>query len=118
MRISDWSSDVCSSDLRMGHHAEYVSAVIADACDVFDRAVRVGCFGIVSGGIAVAEQDLVVVIQLFQRFGAGVVASLAVGYGDTQRADGIYLRGNQGIGGLYFQEIGRASWRERGCQYV
>src|SRR3546814_12880279 len=30
MRISDWSSDVCSSDLRLGRHAADVDAGAAD----------------------------------------------------------------------------------------
>src|SRR3546814_4094852 len=38
MRISDWSSDVCSSDLGLGHDADPL--VVADRLDVDTRATR------------------------------------------------------------------------------
>src|SRR3546814_9143636 len=40
MRISDWSSDVCSSDLALFHGAEMmISAdqVVANVCDLFEK---------------------------------------------------------------------------------
>src|SRR3546814_10197660 len=84
MRISDWSSDVCSSDLR--HVGETVGGeeMAADA----DRAV----VGLVAG------------LDLPQR-STGRDAERA---GDIGRCR--YIIGRQ--------QIGRASCRERVCQYV
>src|SRR3546814_16101634 len=97
MRISDWSSDVCSSDLPPG--ARLLDQVELD-------------------GAAVGARPLDVVENL-------AIALLALGLGDCHAGDacehGIaYARrqvgcGNSaGLGG----EVGRASCRERVCQYV
>src|SRR3546814_1984053 len=64
MRISDWSSDVCSSDLAVGvlhqklapaHHAEAGTYLVAELpLDVVERARQVA---IASGGIAEDRGD-------------------------------------------------------------
>src|SRR3546814_2933380 len=41
MRISDWSSDVCSSDLHDIGRAEYVSATDREALDAFQLCSRI-----------------------------------------------------------------------------
>src|SRR3546814_19248055 len=82
MRISDWSSDVCSSDLALPHHG----------CDHghAQRQARLGRAG-----------DRLRLAALF-RFHAGKSAG-GVDEGDHRQAE---------------LEIGRASCRERVCQYV
>src|SRR3546814_10149145 len=79
MRISDWSSDVCSSDL-----------------DYFER--RVDVFIVAGANADDAEVDVAGV-----RVVAGIERAVAVD-GAAQREHDI--------------EIGRASCRERVCQYV
>src|SRR3546814_5009353 len=74
MRISDWSSDVCSSDLQFGRQAGQRVDVFGN--DLFGR--RMGDFFDVHAAFARSD-------------------------------DGDLLRG---------AEIGRASCRERVCQYV
>src|SRR3546814_3464202 len=84
MRISDWSSDVCSSDL--GRPA------------AFNVAMR----GIVPSDPTQISRDGTVAIYL----------------------DGVYLGRSQGLSGDLLDlerievQIGRASCRERVCQYV
>src|SRR3546814_11374953 len=97
MRISDWSSDVCSSDLdRRGLLDRTIFGFEhLDTVGLFDLAVFIGIFpGFVGGldfGLEFLETRL-----LFRR---------EVGRVALERAQ---------IPG----EIGRASCRERACQYV
>src|SRR3546814_14044070 len=104
MRISDWSSDVCSSDL----------AVLAD---VSTQRIPVQRAAVVDFDIAAT---------LFAQHCQGVLRqnaaipqrTLAAGVG---AAFGRQLAGSPiGViaGGFHGTEIGRASCRERVCQYV
>src|SRR3546814_4413851 len=88
LRISDWSSDVCSSDLQVG-------AVLASVS--VDMAVVLGgaCRQRDGGGHAVGE------IGGDAEMG-GVAVGQAQAFAHVLQAD----------------EIGRASCRERVCQYV
>src|SRR3546814_2847406 len=92
MRISDWSSDVCSSDLR-----------IVEPCDptgenlVLDDALA-----------AKAGTDF----EKVERLEIEIVGDLGIRRRGQPRA-----LGGRGIDGA-IGEIGRASCRERGCQYV
>src|SRR3546814_17536303 len=98
MRISDWSSDVCSSDLLIG----VCGATLFYGDGVITPAISV--VGAMEGLEVVAPSldryvvsgSLVILIGLFmiQRFGTGQV------------------------GKSFGPENGRASWRERGCRYV
>src|SRR3546814_14664231 len=99
MRISDWSSDVCSSDLEglaeravAGHRARLDHG---GALPVLAQAFVVG-----EGGVQADRQ----------RHGAGIGPEAQVGAEDVA------------VGGAVVQaaheEIGRASCRERVCQYV
>src|SRR3546814_19662916 len=94
MRISDWSSDVCSSDLR--HH--------------------------VRGGDAAVELDLAAVDDLGQIVGADHVGTGLLGFlglrtlGEDGDAHG--LAGARRHGHHATDQIGRGSSRERGWQYV
>src|SRR3546814_3978839 len=81
MRISDWSSDVCSSDLQL----------ISDAMDVFSGAgVMQGPNNIV--GMMYKSAPVSITVE-----GANIMTRTLMIFG---------------------QEIGRASCRERVCQYV
>src|SRR3546814_5473774 len=80
MRISDWSSDVCSSDLLIAAFVGFREEVIARRTRFLLGKARDRAHVLVGLAIAVANIDEVI---------------------RTIRA-----------------EIGRASWRERVCQYV
>src|SRR3546814_15825081 len=110
MRISDWSSDVCSSDLGvvevLGPRGGPVHALLLQ-----DRHVRVleVLVGDADGpaGLLRGEEDVIV---------GGRV--LVVG-GALAHAGDLDARGTRdvtGVGG--HREIGRASCRGRVCQYV
>src|SRR5438270_669739 len=67
----------------MGHHAEHVPALVDDARDVVQRAVRVGARDDASLGVAVAKRDLAALLEPRKRRGIGEVAALAVRDRDT-----------------------------------
>src|SRR3546814_11874485 len=93
MRISDWSSDVCSSDLIVADH--------------HDPAHHVGMPVQVLGGGVHDHVDAVLQRALHPGRGEGVV-------GDGENAAGLGdLRDRFEID----QQIGRASCRERECTY-
>src|SRR3546814_1290170 len=94
MRISDWSSDVCSSDLGQatisgGAQATFIS-------DNFDNLMIAAQAG--STGALLID-------------GAGTTVT-------TTGVDNTVQVGWAGSGTLTVQKIGRGSWRERVCQYV
>src|SRR3546814_4075528 len=41
MRISDWSSDVCSSDLAVVLLRQRIQAILQGVCPAYDRAARI-----------------------------------------------------------------------------
>src|SRR3546814_14948678 len=103
MRISDWSSDVCSSDLddpkfvigKVERSSVFVPRsprIGTNEDNAFDLA-RLGCLHLI--GIEETSQD------------AGDPLDLAL-LAANEMADARH----------YDFEIGRASGRERGCQYV
>src|SRR3546814_8252061 len=97
MRISDWSSDVCSSDLARRSDALPVYARLVELCP--EDAVHWGNYATVlrqDGQLAEAER--------------AVDASLRLDPGNAEQ----WI--NRGL--LQFHEIGRSSGRERVCQYV
>src|SRR3546814_12187187 len=106
MRISDWSSDVCSSDLSLQQLLEAVDAVTAE----FDHAnVTVIVDATFGHRIDASERE-----QYEQKVNSGQIITPpagVIGRGDAfllevaDRADAII-------------SIGRASCRERVCQYV
>src|SRR3546814_5258208 len=107
MRISDWSSDVCSSDLCAGFEprqplelvepGEDARRVARDVCR--QRAVFVG-----RGAEQLLLDHLGKALQRVYR-GAQLMEQLSdtVGFARLRRK---------------FEQIGRASGRERVCQYV
>src|SRR3546814_3344876 len=87
MRISDWSSDVCSSDLQFAVDRPVRGEELADA-DGAERSIVRQAVGVLEV-VADAAGQVPAVVKLLR------------------------------IGGLHeADEIGRASCRERGCQYV
>src|SRR3546814_15944468 len=93
MRISDWSSDVCSSDLKRGRKRAQIAIVDAEQPVFAEARVQ---YPIELGAIVDFDQHIQLPvsrepIQRFQPLGAE--------------------RGRD-------QQIGRASCRERGGQYV
>src|SRR3546814_1327166 len=84
MRISDWSSDVCSSDLSEPHHCtlQLFESANLDLAHAF-------------------AADAIDLAQFFQGF--GIFRQAAFG---------------QNMLFAFVKEIGRASCRERVCQYV
>src|SRR3546814_15554812 len=106
MRISDWSSDVCSSDLRRRRRADRRAARVSRAM----ATLRVRCeswpirgtFTISRGSKTTAD---VVVVELSDTDG------------NLQRGDaGPYANQGQFLQLVLVQKIGRASGRERGCK--
>src|SRR3546814_18401920 len=86
MRISDWSSDVCSSDLHRGQETPAL-----DPAD--DRRCRnAGVLQMDIGGPGAGLPHLAILLR----------------NDDTGRAGGHEKRSDK---------IGRASWRDRVCQY-
>src|SRR3546814_5245161 len=107
MRISDWSSDVCSSDLRFADRVVITrTAVVA----------FIGGPGALAAAIGAAQLARAAVVP--------IVASiwlLAAGFSSAT----MFLVLNRGIAarGIFGAvavppQIGRASCRERVCQYV
>src|SRR3546814_2915492 len=124
MRISDWSADVCSSDLNIPKRAGTIYSLVGrvDVCtDVGGDGAAVGVKGVtlsVDPGVGV--------------FGSGGLDFLVVNRGSKLNAVGtptqpIIFTGRRNIEGTATDdsqalwggvEIGRASCRERVCQYV
>src|SRR3546814_10605418 len=98
MRISDWSSDVCSSDLRV---AKVGIGLVPEGRQIFPNlSVRENLVATAANRRAAdSPWTYERVIELFPRL--------------AERAGNM---GNQLSGGE--QQIGRASCRERVCQYV
>src|SRR3546814_12025747 len=99
MRIRDWSSDVCSSDLYVGADSATVTALVSGPV----KEVRV------SGTQAVKKGDILVILDdADQRIAvADAEAALRLARQHYGQADANADAAN-----------GRASCRERGCQYV
>src|SRR3546814_7241115 len=98
MRISDWSSDVCSSDL------------IADAVDEEGLIARFG-----------GDEFLVICTIGDDPARPGRIADAILdAFGDSFRFDKeeFTITASIGIAQSPQDEIGRASCRERVCQYV
>src|SRR3546814_12211796 len=107
MRISDWSSDVCSSDLFMTHidrrtqHFERTLDDLDCPIDSSTKAARIGKQNIHQGA-AFADRLRTVSISMTRISSAApqVMAASAT------------------LNAAQCQQIGRASCRERVCQYV
>src|SRR3546814_7193974 len=106
MRISDWSSDVCSSDLRAVDIEAQRRAVISRR-DLLPRTDRQRRLDIGFGPVVDKEADRI----------ADADQPIAVRPGGARRLEQRALIGSAALVGLQ-PAIGRASCRARGCQYV
>src|SRR5258707_1260891 len=73
-----------ASAFGMRHQAGHIALFIADAGDVLQRAVGIRGVGRVSAGVAVLPQNLVVGLELRERFFVGKVAAFAVRDGHAE----------------------------------
>src|SRR3546814_12727036 len=106
MRISDWSSDVCSSDLlRVIDAGNYIGAGDANGIAVITQVTPIDV-------VFNVPQDRVGEIRA--RADQGVLPAVALDRTRTTAlATGNFLTLDNQV-----DEIGRASCRERVCQYV
>src|SRR3546814_17025694 len=107
MRISDWSSDVCSSDLLHAAHADNFPTTLleAAACGLPVVATAVG--GIPEQVESLDHPGMPRGDDL--RYGAEKATGMLVPPGDSTAMD---------KAAALLMEIGRESCRERVCQYV
>src|SRR3546814_17829217 len=99
MRISDWSSDVCSSDLTMGHHFAFEAREGLRMVNIYPEKPF--------------EADIVYYNP--DDFGRGY---FSLNYGEEALELNYYPdHGNETTFQLR-QEIGNASWRDGVCKYV
>src|SRR3546814_15399554 len=110
MRISDWSSDVCSSDLNAV--LPYVSRRAGQA---LARAQAQREVGSALNTADITPADAASRIRI--RAAENVPASVSDLDDATRQLTGYSSRG-MGPGQLAVREIGRASCRERVCPYV
>src|SRR3546814_14817929 len=117
LRISDWSSDVCSSDLRAGEEEvadEHRGAVAPDDVRGLPPAAQVGTVDdvVVEQGRGVDELD---------RGGKLAVAAARIveklRRGERQHRPHPFAPAGDQLAGA-FGGVGRRSCRERGCPYV
>src|SRR3546814_18626890 len=114
MRISDWSSDVCSSDLQEEVALRFQKYALISAAVVDSSGRLVGM---------ITVDDVVHIIQ--EEAGEDITRLSGAGDGDinrpfleTVKTRQTWLIVNLGTALLASGEIGRASCRERVCQYV
>src|SRR3546814_12337383 len=109
MRISDWSSDVCSSDLDFDHLKIGPAALVFQQQSIFRKSVKPRCPGIAQ--IVWREPFLKLAFNRITEFSpaAGTIPCSL----DLPAPATLCVRiGHHG------SEIGRASCRERVCQSV
>src|SRR3546814_17883578 len=97
MRISDWSSDVCSSDLLI---VEFI--VVALVCGIFLWHLRSSLVAIISLPVGVL---MAFIVMRYQGLNANIMSLGGIAIAIGAMVDAAV-------------EIGRASCRERVCQYV
>src|SRR3546814_14660260 len=109
MRISDWSSDVCSSDLgslTVDRNIDRRRAIRAKAVGRFRKRAQIDVIFLEKASIA--EYDCLVVDDADDAFAHGLVDPRWL----YEREPAILSRLADR------RQIGRASWRARMCQYV
>src|SRR5258708_2163754 len=84
--------------LRVGHHPEHVAALVDDARDVVQRAVRIGAGHHAAAGVAVTEYHLAVLFEAREDGGFGEVAAFAVPDGHADHLAFGALRGEGKVG--------------------
>src|SRR3546814_12051728 len=115
MRISDWSSDVCSSDLLVGELLDFVAA--AALVVLRDLLLLEQVLDLADGVAAdVADRDLGVLALVVDQLGELLAALLGEGGQVDADAGAGGGRVQAEVGGQ--DQIGRASSRDRVGQYV
>src|SRR3546814_11857188 len=121
MRISDWSSDVCSSDLSVAGQAQVanwksMNSALFEALQV----ERVAMFVILSLIILVAVFNILSSLIMLVRAKTRDIAILRTMGASRRSLLKIFVTVGTTIGalGTIAGQIGRASCRERVCQYV
>src|SRR3546814_13073537 len=115
MRISDWSSDVCSSDLDYLRRRRYIGskdrrAVTALTYDILRHRARIGWWLVRAGGVPAEARQQVLAYLLCS---AGESPESLRGLFDGARYAPPPLTSEEAA-----PEIGRASCKERVCLYV
>src|SRR3546814_15002775 len=108
MRISDWSSDVCSSDLR-ADLADRVTATVATECQTKNRRIATMQHAPAATGVVTAQYQP----ELAGNRDLAIVGPRAPRH-QREGVVGFHGCGSSAAG----DEIGRASRRERVCLYV
>src|SRR3546814_20540464 len=125
MRISDWSSDVCSSDLceigngvimannaTLAGHVRVHDFAVLGGLSAVHQFVRIGRSAMV-GGVSGVERDVIpfgsVMGDRARLSGINIVGMKRRGYGRDEI---------NGVRKAYRLQIGRASCGERVCKYV
>src|SRR3546814_7104706 len=118
MRISDWSSDVCSSDLEARRSSDTLIVARTDARTTLglDEALRR------AEAYRKAGADIIFVEspeseEELERIGRTIDAPLLANMVQAGRTPVVPAETLKGWG-FNLAKIGRASCRERGCQYV
>src|SRR3546814_12846635 len=120
MRISDWSSDVCSSDLEASIPLRTFALEDATAdwraLDL-DLAADGSSFTVLGPG-GVEVRTSVPIPGDFNVANALAAIAAAVEAGHDAETIAAAMSQGTGVPGRLGQEIGREARRERGCQYV
>src|SRR3546814_20265206 len=110
MRISDWSSDVCSSDLQLWSHVRALNAagttVLLTTHYLEEAEELCDSIAIINHGRVIARDSTA---NLLQRLDSKELVFILAG--DLAAVP-------DGLARLGAEQIGRASCRERVCQYV
>src|SRR3546814_1532106 len=107
MRISDWSSDVCSSDLMEGYKVVTLDDAVAHA-DIIVTAT--GNYHVITRDHMDRMKDQAIICNIGHFDNEIDVASIEDLQWEEIKPQVDHV--------IFPDEIGRASCRERGCQYV
>src|SRR3546814_12672967 len=112
MSISDWSSDVCSSDLRIGEAVRGLVLGPVPMHVVADHEAGAGIFDRGRDHVGPVERPVIAQRRLIALQGSWRA--------DRQIADvrDVSVQDEAEAVAAFAPELGRSSCRERGCQYV